>query len=133
MAQVITGKVLKILDEKTGVSKRTGNTWVAQEFVIETDGQYPKKVCMQIFGEQKIAEANLQIGDTIKAHYEIDAREYNARWYNTVNAWKVEKLTQQTQTSQTVTPPAQQTVSQPVAERTRGATTNSYDDDDLPF
>lgn len=48
---------------KSGVSARTGNPWMTQEYVIEVPGQYPKKCAFSIFGEDRIKQFNLQPGE----------------------------------------------------------------------
>ena len=88
----ITGKIIAVLPERGGVSK-TGNEWKTQEYVIETHEQYPKKVCFNVFGADKIAQFNIQAGDELTVSFDINAREYNGRWFNDVRAWKVERGT----------------------------------------
>ena len=85
----ITGKIIAALEKRTGVAKASGNTWVAQEYVIETQGTYPKKVCFEVFGEERIKEFDIKVMDTLTVSFDIDAREYNGRWFNTLRAWKV--------------------------------------------
>ena len=86
----ITGKIIAVLPERGGVSK-TGNEWKTQEYVIETHEQYPKKVCFNVFGADKIAQFNIQAGDEMTVSFDINAREYQGRWYNDIRAWKVER------------------------------------------
>ena len=86
----ITGKVIAVLEKRSGTSK-SGNAWVTQEYVIETAEQYPKKCCFSIFGEEKIAACNIKIGETITAHIDIDARQWENKWFNSISAWKIER------------------------------------------
>ena len=86
----ITGKIIAVLPERGGVSK-TGNEWKMQEYVIETHEQYPKKICFNVFGADKIAQFNIQAGDEMTVSFDINAREYNGRWYNDIRAWRVER------------------------------------------
>ena len=89
----ITGKIIAVLPERGGISK-TGNEWKMQEYVLETTGeQYPKKVCFNVFGADKIAQFNIQAGEEMVVSFDINAREYNGRWYNDIRAWKVERGT----------------------------------------
>ena len=85
----ITGKIIAALEKKSGVAKASGNAWVAQEYVLETQGTYPKRVCFEVFGEERIKEFDIKVMDTLTVSFEIDAREYNGRWYNSMRAWKV--------------------------------------------
>ena len=91
MALEISGKIIAVLDKKSGISK-TGTSWSVQQYVIETHEQYPKKMCFDVFGEDKISQFDIQIGDELKLFFDVDAREYNGRWYNSFKAWKVEKV-----------------------------------------
>ena len=86
----IQGKVTNILPMRSGVSAR--GEWKSQEFVITTEEQYPEMVCFQVFGEDKINSFALQIGEVVKVSFDISAHEYQGRFFNSVNAWKVEKL-----------------------------------------
>lgn len=86
----IQGKVTNILPMRSGVSAR--GEWKSQEFVITTEEQYPKMVCFLVFGEDKINSFALQIGEAVKVSFDISAHEYQGRFFNSVNAWKVEKL-----------------------------------------
>lgn len=86
----MTGKVIAILEKKSGTSK-AGKAWVSQEYVIETSDQYPKKCCFALFGEERITACNIQMGETITAHIDIDARQWEQRWFNTVSAWKIDR------------------------------------------
>ena len=80
----ITGKIIAVLPERGGTSK-TGNEWKMQEYVLETHEQYPRKVCFNVFGADKIAQFNIQAGDELTVSFDINAREYNGRWYLDVN------------------------------------------------
>ena len=82
----ITGKIIVACEPRGGVSQRTGNSWKMQEFVIETHEQYPKKCMFNVFGEDRLREFNIQVGDELTVSFDIDAREYNGRWYNDVRA-----------------------------------------------
>lgn len=85
----LQGKIIAVLPIKSGTSK-SGKEWRSQEYVIETEGQYPKKICFSAFGD-KIEEFDIKVGDSLKALIDIDAHEYQGRWYNAVRAYKIEK------------------------------------------
>ena len=86
----ITGKIIAVLEARSGVAKSSGNPWKIQEYVLETIGeQYPKKMMFSIFGEDKIQQAAINIGDEVVVSFDINAREFNGRWYNDIRAWRV--------------------------------------------
>jgi len=88
----ITGKIIAVLPEQSGVSARTGNAWKSQEFVIETHDQYPRKCCFRVFGADRLAAMNIQSGEEVTVSFDIDAHEYNGRWFNNISAWKVDRV-----------------------------------------
>ena len=87
----LTGKVIAILPANSGVSQRTGNPWMSQEYVIEVPGQYPKKCMFRIFGEDRIKQFNIQMGEDITVSFDIDAHEYNGRWFNEIRAFNIQR------------------------------------------
>lgn len=89
----VTGRIIAVLPEQGGVSK-AGNTWKKQEYVLETHDQYPKKICFQLFGEDRIAQAHIQPGEELTVSFDINSREYQGRWYTSIDAWKVERAVQ---------------------------------------
>ena len=84
----ISGKVISLQPEQTG-NGRNG-AWRKRDFILETNGKYPKKVCISVWGE-KIDQFNLNEGQTVTASVEVESREYNGKWYTDVKAWKVGK------------------------------------------
>jgi len=86
MDLTITGTVNDILAEQTGEGRN--GTWRKQEFILETEGNYPKQVCIVMWGDN-IDQFALQEGERLTAHIDIQSREYNGRWYTDVKAWKV--------------------------------------------
>lgn len=88
----IEGKVIAVLPEQGGVSPRTGNAWKSQEYVIETHDQYPRKCCFRVFGADRISNMNIQVGEELRVSFDVDAREYQGRWYNTLSAWRVDRV-----------------------------------------
>lgn len=88
MALELIGRLVKIMPQQTGSGSR-GN-WVKQEFVIETNDQYPKKICCSAWGDKAEALKNYREGDEIKVFFNLESREYNERWYTDVRAWKIE-------------------------------------------
>ena len=82
----ITGKIIDLMPLQTGMSKN--GQWRKQDIVIETEGQYPKKVCVSIWGD-KINESHLVIGNILDISFELESREFNGKWYTDVKAWKI--------------------------------------------
>ncbi|MDR0895341.1 MAG: DUF3127 domain-containing protein [Prevotellaceae bacterium] len=89
-----TGKIIAILPKKTGVAKSSGNPWTAQEFVIEdvVSNQYPRRMCFEVYGEDRLNQFNIQMGEDLTVSFDIDARQWQDRWFNSLRAWKVERV-----------------------------------------
>lgn len=85
----IKGRIIIVHPVENGMSK-AGKAWAKQSFVIETGGNYPKKIALTLWGEDKINQYDLQPGREITAHLELESREYNGRWYTEARAWKIE-------------------------------------------
>lgn len=133
----IEGRIINVLDKQEGTSNRTGNHWASQEYVIETHDQYPRKCCFRVFGEDRINAMNIQVGEELRVSFDVDAREYQGRWYNTLTAWKVDRIDPaavqtggQPEPTAPFTTPQQQApfADQPAAQPVEGSPT-----DDLPF
>lgn len=83
----LTARLVQILPMQTGTGRN--GEWKKQDIVVETDGQYPKKVCISIWGD-KADESVLQIDNMLTISFDVESREYNGRWYTDVRAWKIE-------------------------------------------
>lgn len=84
-----TGKIIAVMPANSGQSQRTGQTWMSQQYVLELPGMYPKRMVFEVFGEDRIKKFAIQQGMEVKVSFEIDAHEYNGRWFNEVRAWDV--------------------------------------------
>ena len=87
----IKGKLLKLLSPQSGEGKN--GAWRKQEFVIETQGQYPKKVCLSLWGDKGDQVAGKE-NQNVHVFFDLESREYNERWYTEARAWKVEAADQ---------------------------------------
>ncbi len=128
----VSGKIISVLPEQGGVSK-TGNPWKLQSYVLETQEQYPKKVCFEIFGEDRIKNNPCKIDDIVTVSFDIESREFNGRWYTSIRAWRVAQgIT--TQAAQPAAAP-QAAPAAPVSNtQTFDAAEGTVDDGtDLPF
>ncbi|MBN8878814.1 MAG: DUF3127 domain-containing protein [Chitinophagaceae bacterium] len=83
----LTAKLIQLLPLQTGTGKN--GEWKKQDIIVETNAQYPKKVCISVWGD-KINTGQLQIGQSLNISFDVESREYNGRWYTDVKAWKIE-------------------------------------------
>ena len=84
----LTAKLVQSLPVQTGNGKN--GQWKKQDVIVETDGTYPKKICVSIWGD-KINESQLKPGNMLKIDFDVESREYNGRWYTEARAWKLDK------------------------------------------
>ena len=82
----INGKIIELLPEKSGES--ANGAWRKQEYILETNTQYPKKICFMVWSD-KIDELAIKEGENLVVSIDLESREYNGRWYTDVKAWKV--------------------------------------------
>jgi len=110
----LTGTIFTILDTESGQGKN--GEWKKQIFVIETEGEYPKKVAFTAWNAGVEALGQLREGQKVTVSYNPESREYNGKWYTDLKAWKIEGMGR---------------VEQPV-QRSSGYS-QPKDDDGLPF
>lgn len=87
----IQGKIIAVLQPREGTSAK-GTAWKVQEFVMEVPGQYPKKMVFEVFGQDRLDRFNIQVGQEVNVAFDIDAREWNGRWFNSVRAYDVKQV-----------------------------------------
>lgn len=86
----ITGKVIAVLPEEGGTAKSTGKPWRKQNYVIETPGTYPRKVCFNIFGDRiDQFKSVLVLNNDVTVSFDLESREFNGKWYTDVRAYNV--------------------------------------------
>ena len=85
----VKGKLLEVTIPEIGTSK-AGKDWIKSLAIIETDGQYPKKIAVELGKEElinKITDLKLGLEVTIKVN--IESREFNGRWFTSVKGWSL--------------------------------------------
>ena len=102
--QTINGRVIEILKPESGTSK-AGKEWNKQDFVIETNDQYPKKICFTLFGDKTDLLMKIETGMDVDVSYNLESREYNGRYFHNVNAWKIIAIQSAQESSMPEPPP----------------------------
>lgn len=82
----LTGKLIQLLPLQTGTGRN--GQWRKQEIIVETNSQYPKKVCLSIWGD-RINEQQLVVGNTLVLDVEVESKEFGGRWYTELKAWRI--------------------------------------------
>ena len=134
----VTGILVKKTGEREGVSSRNGMPWKIAEYLIEIPGQYPRHINFRVSDGQvgRLARFDSLVGKTVTVSFDIDAHEYEGRWFNELNAWGVIEYVDSTTRQANIT--AAQAAQQPAAE-SAGTETKipapqaEGNGDDLPF
>lgn len=115
-----------------GGTSKSGKEWSRQDYVIETKEQYPKKVAFSVMNDN-IMNFGLAVGQDVDIEIDINASEWNGKWYNSISCWKATNLNPQQQTpaqpNYSSTPPQQQAAPQPAQQQMFAGEQK----DDLPF
>ena len=82
----LQAQLLKILPAQTGQGRN--GTWKKQEYVFQTQDQYPKQVCIAVWGD-RVAEKDMIQGTLYAISFDIESREYNGRYFTEAKAWKI--------------------------------------------
>ena len=140
MALELEGTLRHKLASQQGTSAR--GAWAKQEFILEfPDGNFTAQACFTAFGQDKVAELDkYQVGDRIRISFNIRSREYNGRWYNDLQIWRIAPAGQPTAApavapaapqvhAAPATPPAFEQAPAPTLDDMPGESP----EDDLPF
>ena len=86
----LQGKIIAALEPRSGVSAR--GEWKSQDFVIETMDSFPRKMVFSVFGADRLQRFAIQVGQMVNVSFDIDAHEYNGRWFNNIRAFDVRPI-----------------------------------------
>lgn len=104
--------------------------WSKQEFIVETQETYPKKICINVWGQDKVDElSKFADGDLLKFSVNIESREYNGRWYTDIRAWRLEKVDINSTAPSADAPQSYNTPAAPILD----SADLDGGEDDLPF
>ena len=121
----INGKIYRILPHEE-VSFGDGTKKMKSGFVIVTDGEYPKKVAFELFGEERLLLLNgLNEGTLVKVNFlPVSFEGKEGKYYTTLRCTNVFPLVAEVSRS------AHVSVGNP---NPAGTPTSSWADDGLPF
>jgi hypothetical protein len=115
MSDLTIKGAVKLVNEVKVISDR----FSVREFVITTlDPKYPQDILFQAVNDKMDAVAPLRKSQVVEVSFNLRGREFNGRYYNTLDVWKV------THDKEFVDPASKPTA--PVNEPMQM-------DDDLPF
>lgn len=89
MSLEITAKFVQ-LGQRTSGEGRNG-TWTKQELIVETNEQYPRKICFVCWGDLADKVREYSVGDMLRLQFSIESREFNGRWYTDVKPYRLDR------------------------------------------
>lgn len=135
MALEIEGTLSQKMPVASGTSAR--GPWAKQEFILEfPDGNFTAKACFTAWGQEKVQDLEkYQVGDKVKVSFNLKSREYNGRWYNDLQIWKIAPAGSQPAPAPVQAAPAQAAPAFPQAPAPtlEDMPADSDAEEDLPF
>jgi single-strand DNA-binding protein len=118
VAYDLTGKVKLVQEAKTFDSGFTKREMV----VTVEDGKYPQEINLEFVQDKTSLLDNLRVGQEVTVTFDIRGREYNGRYFNNLQGWKIVTANDESAMSDSGQPPAPP----------HGSPAD-YEDDDIPF
>ena len=121
----IEGILQQKFEERTGVSQSTGNAWKIASYLVVIPDMYERKVAVEVSDglSARIAQFDALIGKEVVVSFDINAREYQGKWYNSVRAFGIKP-------KQAVAPAPPTVMNAPTPAP---ATSTTKEDDEPPF
>lgn len=88
-----SGVIIAETGVREGVSK-SGRQWKMAGYVLETLEAYPKRVFFEVSDGDagRIARLAIKQGKRMTIFFDVDAREYEGRWFNTVRVYDAKEI-----------------------------------------
>lgn len=86
----VIGILVQKMNERSGISQSSGQMWASAEYLIEMPAMnYPKRMVVSVTDglDGRLARFDAMLGKTVKLRFDIDAREYQGRWYNDIRGY----------------------------------------------
>lgn len=99
MAFVKERGTIAVMSEVQSGTSQSGNTWSRQTIVVDVvgyNGNY-RKVMLQASGNVVADLETMMVGDKVEITYQVTAREWNGKWYNNVDLYKIESTEEKAQ------------------------------------
>lgn len=86
-----TGKIVEELEGRFG-TLQNGNDWEKRVYVIETSAKYKQNMVFSMFSFDGPIQDPIEVGESVKINFIVEARQYNGKWYNEVKATRIERV-----------------------------------------
>ena len=124
-------KIFKVLEAQSFTSQKTGNVYVKNVFVGETQGQYPKSIAFTVMGEDKFNGMGIVVDGTYTVSFDVESREWKGKWFTEASAWKAVRI--DGAQGQQQAPQANTSQAQAPASHVQEKTSDVEQKDDMPF
>lgn len=85
MSYELTGVVKVVQEEQT-----FGSGFTKQELVVTvSEGKYPQDINIEFVQDKTSLLSDVRAGDEVTVTFDIRGREYNGRYFNNLNGWKL--------------------------------------------
>ena len=86
MELFIEGQITSVMPEKSGISANN-KEWKSQQFILKTDGQYPKEILFKVFGDKV---GLVKENDFKRIFFNPESKKCKENYFTDLNVWKVE-------------------------------------------
>lgn len=100
MNATVSGKIIAIANRKEGVSK-AGKAYVTCDYLLQEEGEKGTLIQFNVFGEENINQYNLTVGKLVTVNLEVEAREWNGKYFTSVRCLKCYEESKATKTPNT--------------------------------
>ena len=97
MAIIKEKGTIAFMGEIQSGTSQSGNGWARKTIVIDVagyNGTY-RKIALQAGTQQVQDLQEMQVGDLVEVSYQVTAREWNGKWYNNVDLFKIDFVDEQ--------------------------------------
>lgn len=85
----LSGIIIAELGVREGTSQSSGRPWKIASYVLETLEAYPHRMAFDVNDGDtgRIARLDIKKGKRMTIYFDIDAHEYNGKWFNSFRAY----------------------------------------------
>jgi hypothetical protein len=85
----VTGKLVQVTIPEE-VTMKNGNTFIKCHAILETEGNYPKKIAVNLPKTELIEKlTKLKLGEIVTISVNVESKEFNGKWFTEVKGWKI--------------------------------------------
>jgi hypothetical protein len=130
---VFRGRLVEIFPVKSGTSK-AGKDWKSVDFMLESEGQYPKQAAFNLYGDKIDYITKYSIGTLLDVKFSLESKLYNGNVFTKASAYAVSPVQSETQTYASGTvDPKEVSIKDQIMEQKANEPDLADEGNDLPF